>query len=378
MTSDRGIINSFGAFEAYYKNEPLRGRSSSSISWIGTFQGFLLLFFGIVGGPLFDKGWYRLLISGGALLTVFGMMMTSLSTQYYELFLAQGVCVGLGTAVLFLPSVALTAQYFSTKRALATGIVASGGSVGAVIYTIIFRKLQPRIGFGWTTRIIGFIALACLAVSFCLMHSRQSSSGAVRKIVDLSAFKSTPFLVCISGFFLSFVGLYVPFFHIITYAQSHSHVNEDMSFYLLSIMNAGSVIGRIIPGAVADRVGSVRVMTICIFASAILMYAWIAIDSLASLVVFSVLYGCLSGAVVSLPPTMVASLVPGIQQIGTWMGMAFCFSGLGLLVGNPIAGTLISVQNDDFVRMIVFGASCTMAAGVIFGVLDWLEQQPHN
>ena len=58
------------------------------------------------------------------------MMMTSLATYYYEIFLAQGVVVGLGAGCLFVPSVAIVATHFTSKRALMTGITAAGGSIG--------------------------------------------------------------------------------------------------------------------------------------------------------------------------------------------------------------------------------------------------------
>lgn len=67
----------------------------------------------------------------GGFLEVFGMMMTSISNKYYQVFLAQGICVGLGCGCLFTPSIAIISTYFSSKRALATGIAASGSSVGA-------------------------------------------------------------------------------------------------------------------------------------------------------------------------------------------------------------------------------------------------------
>ena len=58
-------------------------------------------------------------------------MMTSLGTQYYQIVLAQGVCVGIGAGCLFVPSVAIVATYFTTKRALMIGIAAAGGSLGS-------------------------------------------------------------------------------------------------------------------------------------------------------------------------------------------------------------------------------------------------------
>lgn len=126
----RGIINTYGVYQEYYETAILSSQSSSAISWIGTIQGFLIFLVGILTGPIFDRGYFRHLIFTGTFLVVVGMMMTSLGTQYYQIFLAQGVMVGLGTGCLFIPSVAIVATYFTTKRALMTGITAAGGSLG--------------------------------------------------------------------------------------------------------------------------------------------------------------------------------------------------------------------------------------------------------
>jgi MFS family permease len=124
------MINTFGVFQSYYEATLLPAYSASSISWIGTTQGFLLFLAGIVVGPFFDKGYLKHVISAGTFLVVFGLMMTSLSTEYYQVFLAHGLLVGIGCACLFLPSVAIVATYFTTNRAFAMGITATGGSIG--------------------------------------------------------------------------------------------------------------------------------------------------------------------------------------------------------------------------------------------------------
>ena len=130
LTENRGAINSFGVFQSYYKETLLPNHSASSISWIGTTQGFLLFVVGIFAGPIFDLGYMRTLISVGTFLVVFGLMMVSISTQYYQVFLAHGVVVGIGCGCIYLPSIAIVATYFTSRRALATGITAAGGSIG--------------------------------------------------------------------------------------------------------------------------------------------------------------------------------------------------------------------------------------------------------
>lgn len=126
----RGIVNSFGAYQEYYQSAILAQESPSAISWIGTLQGFLLLIIGILTGQIFDRGYFRHLIFAETFLVVFGMMMTSVCKSYHQIFLAQGICVGLGAGCLFLPGVAMMATCFTSKRAFMIGIANTGGSIG--------------------------------------------------------------------------------------------------------------------------------------------------------------------------------------------------------------------------------------------------------
>ena len=123
-------MNTFGTYQTYYEHELLSHVSSSQISWIGSVQAYLLVVIGVVTGPIFDRGYLRTLLLVGSFLTVFGLMMTSIATSYYQVLLAQGFCVGLGSGCLFVPSLAVVATYFTTKRAFATGISVAGSSVG--------------------------------------------------------------------------------------------------------------------------------------------------------------------------------------------------------------------------------------------------------
>lgn len=90
----------------------------------------MLIGVGVFAGPLYDHGYLRTLILVGSVLVVFGMLMTGLCSQYWQLILAQGVVVGLGSGCLFLPSIAVLPQYFEQRRALATGIGSSGSAIG--------------------------------------------------------------------------------------------------------------------------------------------------------------------------------------------------------------------------------------------------------
>lgn len=58
-------------------------------------------------GALYDNYGPHWLLIGGSFLHVFGIMMASLGTEYYQILLAQGVCSALGVSAIFQPCMSL-------------------------------------------------------------------------------------------------------------------------------------------------------------------------------------------------------------------------------------------------------------------------------
>lgn len=120
----------FGVYQTYYSSS-LTSSSPSAISWIGSTQAFLLFLIGTLVGPIYDSGYVRSLLVAGSLLSVLGLFMTSICNQYWQFLISQGMVTGAGFGCLFLPGVTVVSQYFSTKKAFATGIASLGSSIGA-------------------------------------------------------------------------------------------------------------------------------------------------------------------------------------------------------------------------------------------------------
>jgi MFS family permease len=126
--------------------------------------------------------------------------MTSLSTQYWQLFLAQGVCLGLGNGCLFCPMISLASTYFSKKRSLAIGVVACGSATGGLAFPAMVQRLLPKAGFGWTLRALGFVRQACLVT--CLIFAKQRlPPRRASPIVEWAAFKELPYTLFATGIF---------------------------------------------------------------------------------------------------------------------------------------------------------------------------------
>jgi MFS family permease len=56
------------------------------------------------------------------------MLSLTKAHHYYQTFLAQGVGMGIGMGLMFLPALSVTSHYFQARRSVAMGIVIAGMS----------------------------------------------------------------------------------------------------------------------------------------------------------------------------------------------------------------------------------------------------------
>jgi MFS family permease len=139
-----GLITSFGIFQSTY--EEMLHESPSTISWIGTLQIFTLLLVGTLSGRASDAGLVHEAVLIGTSLIVIGMFVTSVASQYYQLLLAQGIVIGLGMGILYMPGLSVPSSYFKAKKPLAVAIIASGAGSGGLVYPAMVQQLLPRVG----------------------------------------------------------------------------------------------------------------------------------------------------------------------------------------------------------------------------------------
>lgn len=357
-----GTVNTFGVFQTFYENELLSHMSPSAISWIGSTQSFFLLVVGVVTGPLYDSGHLRSLLISGITLVVFGLMMVSICTEYWQVMLAQGACIGIGVGFLYIPSVALIPQYFDRRRALAMGLVVSGSSLGGVIYPLIFQGLQPRIGFGWTTRVMGLISLATLSVSLLCLR-RRIKPAQIRSLVDLAAFKEVPYILYCAAVFFSNLGFFSPIFYLQPYALAHGLAGQPVALYLVAILNAASVPGRIAPSFIAQRIGPIQTLTLSFILTGVTTLAWINTWTAWGNVSFAACFGFFSGSIVALLAVVLASFTD-IRYLGTRLGMSSVMNAIGALIGAPIAGAILR-SGSGYVGMQLF-SGIIMAGTALF------------
>ncbi|KXN82935.1 Riboflavin transporter MCH5 [Leucoagaricus sp. SymC.cos] len=356
-----GVVQSFGVYQDYYTRFALNEHSPSEISWIGSVQVFCLFAFGLPAGKLFDLGYFHHLIIGGSLLYLFSTFMLSLaqSHHYYQYFLAQSIGAGIGMGMMFIPSISVTAHYFRKRRSLAMGIVIAGSSLGGCIYPIMLNNIFEAAGFGWGIRAVGFMDLGLLIIANSIMRTRLppnrrkgKSSPMVKEILT-----DVAYLFYMAGSFLMFWGVFVPFFYLQLWSALH-HINSTVTKYSITIMNATSIVGRVLPNLIADKYGPLNTIIVLCFVTGCLVFSMFGATTASGIIVFGIFYGFFSGGAVSLATPGISSYVTHSDASDLPLRIAilsFTLS-LPLLTGNPLAGALLSPPRLLWHRPIILAA----------------------
>ncbi|KXS95001.1 hypothetical protein AC578_1526 [Pseudocercospora eumusae] len=291
-----------------------------------------------IAGPVYDLGHLRLLLIAGTLLVGVGQLGPTFCHAYWQVFLTQGVAIGCGGGLLFLPAVAVLPQYFKSKLGLAFGIATAGSSAGAAIYPVVLRQLLNRIGFAWAVRTMALIVLGTLLVPNVVLRYRTKPRQ-IRAILDLNSLKDGTYVLFIILGFVPFAGFFSVYIWLSLFSLKFT--NEQMAFYVVAIFNAASCFGRILPNMVADYVGPFNVITIGSLAAGTLLLNMIAIKSLAGMIVMAVLLGITGGVYIGTTPLCFNALTDDKRLLGTRMGMGYAVLGFGVLVGGPGAGAML-------------------------------------
>ncbi|OQE20978.1 hypothetical protein PENFLA_c015G02534 [Penicillium flavigenum] len=357
-----GYASSFGVFQNHY--QATLPQTPSDISWIGGFQVFCLLFISTLSGRATDAGLARPVVALGAFFLLLGTFMTSLATDYWQIFLAQGLCIGIGQGLMWLPSVTLISTYFARHRVFAVTTAATGTSTGGIIFPAMIQYLTPQIGFFWAVRCMGLVALVMVLIVLALLRPRlpPRKSG---PLVELEAFKEPAYMLFTLGVFLLYWTLYFAFFYVQVYATETLHLSQSAAVNLIIVINACGIPIRAPCGYLADRyIGPLNCLIPWVGLCGILMFCWAAVHTVVELYVFAVFYGLASAAAMALFAGTVPSLTKDLDKIGTRVGMMLTLMSFGPLTGPSVAGALIARTGGSYLSGQIWAG-----AALIVGVL---------
>ncbi|UKZ47745.1 hypothetical protein TrVGV298_001971 [Trichoderma virens] len=368
MIASMGLMNSIAVFQAYTLSHQLKGHSEGTVGWIFSIYTWLAFFGGVYIGPVFDKYGPRWLVIAGLLLFLPlchtsrllscsprsvpsrpVLVANSKPPELWQFILSFGILGGMGTSLTFTPCIAAEASEASSSPLMLTA-------------------LFERIGFGWATRVLALICLVCGLIGICLVRSRLPPAKNATAHPDFRIFRQIPFLLTTLGVFLLEFSLFIPLTYIATYAQDRGF-DDAFAYHLLPIMNAGSVIGRALPGYYADVVGAFNVCLFSVVLSLVsCLCVWLPLGhTKAGIIIFSLLFGFGSGNSIAIAPVCIGRMCK-TQEYGRYYATTYTVVSFACLIGIPIAGSIVQADGGSYTGLIIF-TSCIYVGSAILLML---------
>ena len=117
-------------------------------------------------------------------------------------------------------------------------------------------------------------------------------------------------------------------------------IPADFSFYLVSMTNAGSGLGRISAGVLAYRFGELNLITPLTLLGAVMTFVWPFVTTKGAFITVGIINGICSGsyvALMSLPVIKMGDMHDSGRRVGTFWTLV----ALGALAGPPISGAIV-------------------------------------
>lgn len=176
--------------------------------------------------------------------------------------------------------------------------------------------MVPRIGFGWTVRVLGFVSLFLGIVIIATMKNKLPPRKP-RRPFDLTFFRDGPLTFYACCLLCICISAYVPVYYIGGYSLFYKITDSNLAFYLVPILQGSNIVGRLVPNFFADKIGPINMAIPSMTAASILTFAWIGIRNEAGLLVYAILYGLCFGIMQSIPPIGIVGLVSDMSTLGS-------------------------------------------------------------
>ncbi len=375
------------AFSAFV--HPLQvefGASRGSVALVFAWSGFLYFSFGAVSGRLADRWGARPIAMLGMILVGSGLALASIARTLFEVCLAYGLGVGLGIGCAYVPVLGTVQRWFDRRRGLATGIAVTGIGVGTLVMPPVAAALIDS--FGWRHAYLllgGAAAFLGVAVTTLIVSDpaerglRPDGATGARPPPNVAhdasvahVIRSRPFLALYCACFVASLGVFVPFVHLVPYAQDIG-ITSGLAAALMAAIGAGSTIGRLALGNLADRLGRQQSLRLACLGMGTAMILWAFAKSFPALVAFAVVLGVCYGAWVAVLPAVVVDFF-GRTHVSTLIGVLYTSVAFGTLLGPSGAGFMFDLTSS-YTFPILASAVASLASAFITPPLPQAEQR---
>ncbi|GME50517.1 MFS general substrate transporter [Neofusicoccum parvum] len=332
-----GVNSSYGVFLAHYlSTNAFPGATYLQFAFVGGLSiSCAMLVSPMVTFSTRRFGTHITLFVGIAFETA-GLIGASFANNIWQLFLSQGVAFGIGMGFLFVGSVGIPPQWFTTKRSLANGISASGSGFGGLVYSLASGAMIKSIGLAWCFRVLGLVAFGVNVICVLLIRDRNKIIGSRHKVLDLKLFKRPEYLLLNGYGFFSMLGYIALVFSLADYGKSIG-LSASQASIISAILNLGQGLGRPPTGYFSDSIGRINMATFTTTLCAVLaLVVWVFAKSYGVLIFYALVGGTVAGTFwATIGPVTVE--VVGLQDLPSALNLEWLVIVLPCTFSEPIA-----------------------------------------
>src|SRR5258707_4799611 len=370
-----GCAYTFSAFVESLQRD--FGASRGSVSLVFSLAGFLYFGLGVISGPLADRFGPRRLAVAGMLLTGLGLAAASAARSLPEVYAAYGLGVGLGVGCAYVPAIGAVQRWFVRRRGFASGLAVSGIGIGTLVMPPLASLLIAMLGWRGAYLALGALAAAIGGGLALLIENdprdrglgpdgdppRPGTQPARPEGASVgAAIRSPRFISLYSACLICSFGVFVPFVHLVPYAQDHGAA-PAAAVLLLGVIGVGSTAGRFFLGGLADRMDRQLSLLLMFAGLAFALAIWAISPDFWSLAAFAFVYGVFYGGWVAILPAVVMDYFGG-RNVSGIIGILYTSVAFGTLIGPSAAGFAFDLSHS-YTLPILAGAVANIVAAVI-------------
>ena len=294
-------------------------------------------------GAISDRyGTRTVLLCGGVLLGT-GLMSASQVTQVWQFQLLWGVLGGLAAGAFFAPLTAIASRWFTKHRSLAVALITSGMGLGSMVIGPMARAIISVSDWRAAMFDLGLLALAVVLPTSLLVRNAPAepvlASGFAaddRGFTVAQALRTPQFAAVAGTFFACCAAHSGPIFHMVSYAIDCG-VPAMTAATVLGTAGVASLVGRIVFGLTADRLGAKPTLVGGLLLQAMSIQMYYFVHSPESFYAVALVFGLSYGGVMPLYAILVREYF-GARIMGSMFGAVAMISTIGMAIGPWVGG----------------------------------------
>ena len=365
-----GVIESFAIMFKPIAEQFAWDRGTVSVASMISWTSFGIS--SLICGRLSDRFGSKWVIITGGLFFVAGTFLMSQVQSLWQLYVYFGVVLAIGRSATGVPMVALVTKWFVKRQGLALAI-AQSQNVGSAVFAPLAVFLLAHNDWRWSYIWLGVITLIVLPLSILMRDkkiepARAQPTGFTRADVHATAPGMTLGEAMRTRAFwtLNLMVLGCCMCHSCILLHGFNHMTdvgvlESVAARVVMLMAVSGMIGKIINGLLADRIGAKWAIALFLGLQAVMVPFFIEARQAPSFYSWAILFGLGFGG----PMPVYAMLFReyfGTRAIGTILGAFFMVAAIGMGSGGMMGGFLHSEFGDYVVPFLTSTSTGTIAA----------------